>query len=77
MKTSSTLRITLAVAILAGAGLSGCAGDPFYDNRGYSSYNQPVYSQRYYDTGAQGNYYDPNNPNRTYYPDRQYYYQSR
>ena len=22
-------------------------------------------------------YYDPNNPNRTYYPDRQYYYQSR
>lgn len=76
MKTNSTLRNT-AVVLLAGAGLAGCAGDPFYDNRGYSSYDQPVVyqSQRYYGTGAQGNYYDPNYPNRTYYGDRQYYYQ--
>ena len=78
MKTSSTLRITVAVAILAGAGLSGCAVDPYYDNRGYSQgysqgYNQPVYSQqRYYDANTQGNYYDPN---RAFYRDRPYYYQ--
>ena len=79
MKTSSTLRNTIAVAILAGAGLSGCAGDPYYDNASYSQgYNQPIYSQRYYDnTNAQGNYYDPRNPNRTYYTDRPYYYQPR
>ena len=74
MKTSTTLRITVAVAIIAGAGLSGCAVDPYYDNRGYSqSYNQPVYSQqRYYDTNTQGNYYYQNRP---YYADRPYYYQ--
>ena len=80
MKTSSTLRNTVAVAILAGAGLSGCAGDPFYDNASYSQgYNQPIYSQRYYDsTNAQGNYYGPNYQNRPYYyTDRPYYYQSR
>ena len=81
MKTS-TLRITVAVVIIAGAGLSGCAVDPYYDNRGYSqSYNQPVYSQPYYGTGAQGgmggNYYGPNYQNRPYYTDRPYYYQSR
>ena len=75
MKTSSTLRITLAVAVLAGAGLSGCASD--YDNRGYNAtYSHPNNTQGYYyGTGAQGNYYDPNNPNRTYYTDRPYYYQ--
>lgn len=73
-----TLRNTVAVAILAGAGLSGCAGDPFYDNASYSQdYNQPVYSQRYYDTNAQGNHHDPRYPNRPYYTDRPYYYQSR
>lgn len=88
MKTFSTLRNTIAVAILAGAGLSGCAGDPFYNNAGYSGYNQPVSSQRYYDTNAQGNYYTPNSttqpyyytPNSTtqpYYTDRPYYYPSR
>lgn len=80
MKTYSTLRNTIAVVLLAGAGLSGCAGDPFYDNRGYgySTYSQPVYSQRYDTTNAQGNYYyDPNNPNRAYYGDRPYYYQAR
>lgn len=78
MKTFN-LRNTVAVAILAGAGLSGCAGDPYYDNASYShSYNQPgYYSQRHYDTNAQGNYYDRNNPNRPYYSDRPYYYQSR
>ena len=61
MKTF-TLRNTVAVAILAGAGLSGCAGDPYYDsgryNQPYSSssphygpsptYNDPSYSQQYY-----------------------------
>lgn len=80
MKTSSTLRNTVAVAILAGAGLSGCAGDPFYDSTSYNQgYNQPIYSQRYYDsTNAQGNYYGPNYQNRPYYyTDRPYYYQSR
>ena len=83
MKTF-TLRNTVAVAILAGAGLSGCAGDPFYDNASYSQgyynqpvYSQPVYSQRYYDTNAQGNYYDPRYPNRPYYTERPYYYQWR
>ena len=84
MKTF-TLRNTVAVAILAGAGLSGCAGDPFYDNASYSQgysqpvYSQPVYSQRYYDsTNAQGNYYGPNYQNRPYYyTDRPYFYQSR
>ncbi len=89
MKTF-TLRNTVAVVILAGAGLSGCAGDPFYDNTSYSQgYNQPVYSQRYYDTNAQGNYYGPNYTNaqgnyygpnyqnRPYYTDRPYYYQTR
>jgi hypothetical protein len=74
--SSSTLRI--AVAVLAGAVLSGCAGapyDPYLDtplNR--QGYNQPYPSQRYYDTNAQGNYY---NPNRPYYTDGPYYYQPR
>ena len=79
MKTSTTLRITVAAAIVAGAGLSGCAVDPYYDNRGYSQgYNQPAYSQqRYYDANTQGNYYSPNYQNRPYYTDRPYYYQSR
>ena len=79
MKTSTTLRITVAVAIVAGAGLSGCAVDPYYDNRGYSQgYNQPAYSQqRYYDGNTQGNYYSPNYQNRPYYTDRPYYYQPR
>jgi hypothetical protein len=79
--SSSTLRIAVAVAILAGAGLSGCATpyDPYLDTPRYSQgYNQPVYpSQRYYDTNAQGNYYDPNNPNRPYYPNGPVYYQPR
>ena len=81
MKTFSSLRNTVAVAILAGAGLSGCAGDPFFDNRADSNYNQPVYSQRYYDTNAQGNYYTPSSPTQPYYytPNSQtqpYYYPS-
>lgn len=79
-KNPSTLRITVAVAILAGAGLSGCAGDPYYDNRGYSQgYNQPVYhTQRYYESNAPAGYYNPNYSNRPYYADRAsgYYYQS-
>ncbi len=67
--SSRTTRIAVAVAILAGAGLSGCATpyDPYLDTPRYynQGYNQPVYpSQRYYDS---------NNPNRPYYTSDPYY----
>ena len=60
-KKSSNLRITVAVAILAGAGLSGCASDRSSDAMRYSqaSYNQPMYqSGRWVDPPA-NRYYDP------------------
>ena len=64
---SSALKITVAVAILAGAGLSGCASDRYdgvrYSQAGYTQvgYNQPVYqnqSGRWIDPMA-NRYYDP------------------
>ena len=71
-KNSSTVRITVAVALLAGAGLSGCAGDPYYGNPGYSQgYNQP----------SPSDYYDPSHSHLQgpYYVDRPsgYRHQSR
>lgn len=74
---SRNFRITVAAAILAGAGLSGCVGDPYYDNPRYGQtyYNQPVYQSppRYYDqrSNPQSRYYDP------YQPSQGYYYPSR
>lgn len=65
MKTS--LRITAAVAILAGAGLSGCAGDPFYgSNSSYSDGYLPAYqSSGYYE--PRSGYYDSRNSQQPYY----------
>ena len=59
-RKSGNLKITLAVAMLAGAGLSGCASDRS-DAARYTqaSYNQPVYqSGRWIDPPA-NRYYDP------------------
>lgn len=41
MKNSNTIVKTLAIALLAGAGLSGCVAVPAY---GPSAYGGPVYS---------------------------------
>ena len=73
MKTTNTLRITTAIAVLAGAGLSGCASDAYYD-QGYSQrYDQPNFaSQRNY--GPYAGYYDPYYRGGRYYDGRTGYY---
>jgi hypothetical protein len=63
MKTS----LKIAVAIIAGAGLSACAGDPYYGNAGYDSYDRSVYSSGYSD--PRYGYYDQRQQ-RPYYSDR-------
>ena len=60
-KNSSSLKITVAVAMLAGAVLSGCASAPSNDSPRFSrtSYIQPVaQSGRWIDPPA-NRYYDP------------------
>lgn len=60
-KNSSSLKITVAVAMLAGAGLSGCATDPSNDSPRFSrtSYNQPVYQSSGWIDPPANRYYDP------------------
>jgi hypothetical protein len=63
MKTS----LRIAFAIIAGAGLSGCASDGYYADPGYSSYDRSVYSSGYSD--PRYGYYDQRQQ-RPYYSDR-------
>jgi uncharacterized protein YceK len=52
-KNPSNFRITVAVAILAGAGLSGCASDRSHESARYTqaSYTQVGYTQPVYQSG--------------------------